>query len=234
MWPVYVPNILHGAAIVVNPLVLTLPQNRTMEDPSVTELQTKLDILQQIKALHAKLEIHPPAMPTSPILPGNGTPATPHVKNVKVPEGRYNMSLAEFRTFSTDCRSYLKLTNLTDAQVVLQLRLHMDSDLKRAIDTNYLDWDTKTVEEAIATVGEIVHQTSNPAVYIKEFDNMVQGANEPIQEFVTTLHSCAIDCSFTFPFHPTHDLTDYMIINCIRSGVSDKTLQQELFRNKQL
>ena len=158
------------------------------EDASVNELQTKLDILQQIKALHVELGIHPSTTPSTPTEPGNGTPGTPathHIKNVKVPEGRYNMSLAEFRTYSTDCRSYLKLTNLTDAKAVLQLHLNMDGDLKRAIDTNYLDWDTKTVEEAIAIVGEIVHQTSNPAVYIKEFDSMVQGTNEPIREFVT-------------------------------------------------
>ena len=167
--------------------------NPPVVDPTVEELQTKLDILQQIKTLHAQLGIHPPAAPAPTTLPGNPQPAMHHMKNVKVPEGRYNMSLAEFRTFSTDCRSYLKLTNLTDAQVVMQLRLHMDGDLKRAIDTNHLDWDRKTVEQAITTVGEIVNQTSNPAVYIKEFDSMVQGTDEPIREFVTSLRSCAID-----------------------------------------
>ena len=72
------------------------------------------------------------------------------VKNVKVPEGRYNMNSNEFRTFCKDCRDYKKLTQYTDEQVVLQIRLNMDSDLKRAIDVNFRDeWDAYPVEDAI-------------------------------------------------------------------------------------
>ena len=108
----------------------------------------------------------------------------------------------------------------------------MDGDLKRAIDTNYPDWGTKTVEKAIKTVREIVNQISNPAVYIKEFDSIVEGEKDSIQEFVTRLRSCAIDCSFTCPYDEGHDLTDYMIINRICCSVFDKTLQQELLQKQ--
>ena len=202
-------------------------------DVTVEQLREKLAVLQQIQALQVQIGLAPQtAVATTE--PTTTTPATqPHVKNVKVPEGRYNMSQSEFRTYATDCRSYFQLTGLTDAQVVLQLRLNMDSDLKRAIDTNYPEWNTQTVEEAINTVKEIVKQTSNPAVYIKEFDNIVEGENESIREFITRLRSCAIDCSFTCPYEPSHDLTDYMIINRIRSGVFDKTLQQELLQKQE-
>ena len=69
------------------------------------------------------------------------------VKNVKVPEGRHDMNPNEFRTFSKDCRDYKKLTKYSDEQIVLQVRLNMDTELKRAIDVNIKDaWDAYTVE----------------------------------------------------------------------------------------
>ena len=130
------------------------------------------------------------------------------VRQVKVPEGRHDMSLAEFRTYSKDCKDYAFLTQYSDQQVVLQMRLHMDVDLKRAIDTNYCDvWDSYTVEDAIKAVGSIVNEISNPAVYRKEFDNMEQPGDEPIREFVVRLKTCAIDCNFVCPYEETHDLT---------------------------
>ena len=205
----------------------------TEAEAELTALQQKLAILQQIKDLQAQVGMVPTPS-TAATATSSSTPATHQArpKNVKVPEGRYHMSLADFRTFSTDCTTYQQLTGLSDQQIVLQLRLHMDADLKRAIDTNYPDWSTKTVNQAITIVGEIVRQTSNPAVYRKEFDSMVEAGDESIREFVTRLRSCAIDCSFTCPFDNTHDLTDYMIINRIRSAVSDKTLQQELLQKQ--
>ena len=58
-------------------------------------------------------------------------------------------------------------TNYTDAQVVLQMRLNMDSDLKCAIDTNFHDqWSAFNVSDAVKAVGSII----NPVVYRKEFD----------------------------------------------------------------
>ena len=45
------------------------------------------------------------------------------VRQVKVPDGHYNMNLSEYRTYCKDCRDYKTLTNYTDNQVVLQMRL---------------------------------------------------------------------------------------------------------------
>ena len=61
----------------------------------------------------------------------------------------------------------------------------MDADLKRIVDTNYPEWDTLTVEEAVNAVGEIVRESSNPVVYRKQFNEFVQLKDEPIQEFVS-------------------------------------------------
>ena len=147
------------------------------------------------------------------------------VRQVKVPDGHYNIYLSEYRTYCKDCRDYKTLTNYTDNQVVLQMRL------KRALDTNYsTSWDSSTLEEAIKTVRKIANHISNPAVNRKEFDSLYQSQDEPIREFITRLRSCAIDCNFTCPYIKDHDLNDYHIINRIRCGIFDKSLQQELLQ----
>ena len=79
------------------------------------------------------------------------------VKQVKVPEGRYDMTLGEFRTFEKDCHDYKTLTQYNDAQIVLQLRMNMDSQLKSAIDVNYrTEWDKFTLKQAIAAIGKLI------------------------------------------------------------------------------
>ena len=179
-------------------------------DAELTNLREKLALLQQIQALQGRVG-------------ATTTAAVP--KNVKVPEGRYNMSLSEYKTYSRDCTDYRTLTNQTDNQIVLQMRLGCDGDLKRAIDTNYPDWSTFTLEQAVKTVGEIVNQMSNCAVYRKTFHNMSQGEDETIREFTTRLRSCAADCAFVCPYDGTHDLTDYHIIEQVRGAVFDVRLQ---------
>ena len=100
------------------------------------------------------------------------------------------------------------MTQFTNEQVVLQMRLNMDLDLKRAIDINYKDtWNELTVDGAITAVGNIVNVISNPVVHRKEFDNMEQNSNESIKEFITRLKLCFADCNFVCPFNEHHDLT---------------------------
>ena len=106
----------------------------------------------------------------------------------------------------------------------------MDSDLKRIIDTNHPEWDTLSVEQAVGVVGHIVTEVSNPAVYRKRFDQILQKRDETIQEFVTNLRMCAMDCAFVCPFDQSHELTDYHIVNRIRTGVYDETLQHEILQ----
>ena len=202
-----------------------LPEQRDgqMQGDSVEELRTKLALLTQIAQLQTAVGYTPPAV------------AAPHPRsaipqNIKVPEGRYNMALSEFRTYSKDCLDYKTLTGYTDNQIVLQMRLNMDGDLEQSIDTNYISWGNNTVEEAIRIVGEIVNQISNCAVYRKAFHNMSQAENETIREFATRLCSCAADCSFICPYDDNHDLTDYHLFDRIRSGVYDTHLQQELLQ----
>ena len=96
----------------------------------------------------------------------NNTTATPVsiVKNVKVPEGHLEMNPNEFRTYSKDCRDYKKLTGYSDAQIVLQIRMNMDSDLKRAVDVNFKDeWDGYgSVEVAIKKIGTLLNPRTIP------------------------------------------------------------------------
>ena len=92
------------------------------------------------------------------------------------------MNANEFRTFRKGCIDYQRLTNYTNKQVVLQVRMNMDTNLKQAIATNYTDsWDNFTVEQAMAAVGTIVKQVSNPVVYRKEVDGLCQNEGESIK-----------------------------------------------------
>ena len=110
------------------------------------------------------------------------------------------------------------------------MRLHMDNELKRALDTNFItSWDTFTVNQAVEAIGQIMNRISNPVVYRKEFDGIEQREHESIVEFITRLKTCALDCNFVCPFDENHDLTEYHLINRIRSGVIYKKMQQELF-----
>ena len=187
----------------------------------ITELREKLRLLKEIQNVQS--QIHPDEH-------RNGPSQTQLVMCVKPPEGSYTMSPANYHTYKKDCIAYQELTNLTDHQVVLQLRLSMDTDLKIIIDTNFPQWDTMTVTDAIKTVGEIVKVSSNPVVYRKHFHELVQLRDEPIQGFVTKLRACAIDCAFVCPYNETHDLTDDHIINRILTGIYDQMLQQEILQ----
>ena len=138
-------------------------------------LREKLEIMRQIQQLQHDIGLAPP--PTRSTQVSSAIP-----KNIKVPEGRYNMSLAEFRTYKRDCIDYKTLTGYNDNIVVIQMRLNMDSDLKQSVDTNYPDWGTLTVEDAVKTIGEIVNQMSNIAVYRKTFHEMVQTETEILFE----------------------------------------------------
>ena len=83
----------------------------------VETLRQKLTLLQQIETLQVRL---------------NNPSGTKPAMYVKVPEGRYNMSPTEYRTYVNDCLSYHELTRMTDHEIVLQLRLNMDGGFKES------------------------------------------------------------------------------------------------------
>lgn len=195
------------------------------ESAEITELRTKLSLLKEIQAVQSQIQPQVLVPRTA-----DDPPRTQPVMRTKVPEGSYTMNVAEFRSYRKDIEAYKDLTKLTDRQIVLQIRLSMDADLKRIVDTNYPEWDTLTVEEAINAVGDIVKESSNPVVYRKQFNELIQLKDEPIQEFVTKLRACAIDCAFVCPYDEDHDLTDYHIKNRIMTGIYDDTLQQEILQ----
>ena len=157
-----------------NPLQSVNPadgiQPATGNVDKLTQLREKLALMQQINDLQTQqLQTNTMAIP---------------VNNVKVPEGRYTMSLSDLKMYTRDCFDYQTLINYTDRQLVLQMRMNMDSDLKRTIDANHPDWRDKTVGEAVQIVNDIIKHSSNPTVYRKEFDNIMQESNETICEFV--------------------------------------------------
>ena len=56
----------------------------------------------------------------------------------------------------------------------------------------------------------------------------------PVDNTQTVGFTSASDCDFVCPFDETHSLTEYHVINRIRSGVSDHVLQQELLQKSQI
>ena len=190
-------------------------ENLTASNDEVENLRQKLELLRQIQALNA--ETNTP----------HGTKPAMHVR---VPEGSYDMSPTEYRTYMKDCKSYLTLTQLSGHDVVLQIRMNMDSGLKRIIDTNYPQWEQNTVDEALKIVGSIVHEVSNPAVYRHKFNQMIQCKGETVREFITKLRICSLDCNSVCPYDDQHNLIDYHLINRIHTGVYDSTLQREILQ----
>ena len=142
------------------------------------------------------------------------------------------MNSHELRTHTKDCNDFKKLNACTDEQAVLQMRMNMEEPLKQAIDAKYAHkWDAFIVKEALDAVGTILKRTTNPVVFRKQFDGMVQSKSESVKEFITRLKICAADCNFVCPFETTHNLTEYHLINRVRSGVANNKLQQELLQN---
>jgi hypothetical protein len=197
------------------------------DSPEIVELQKKLALLKEIQAVQAQIGQPSAAVVAAPTVnPSRTLPAM----RTEAPEGSAMMNVAEFRSYKKDVAAYRTLSNCTDHQIVLQLRLRMDADLKRIIDTNHPEWDTLTVEDAVGVVGKIVQETSNPVVYRKRFNEITQQKDEKVQDFLTKLRACAIDCAFVCPYDNTHDLTDYHILNRVMTGIYDDTLQQEVLQ----
>ena len=192
-------------------------------------MQKQLDDMQ--KLLSTQLQIIQLSQAASNNLNHQAPQAASTVKRIDTPSARYDMSAHEFRTYKKDCIDFKKLTGYSDEQTVLQMRIRMDTTLKQAVDANYLDtWDTSTVEEALEKIEALLQKVSNPVVHRKTFDELTQNNSERFTEFITRLKICATDCDFVCPFEPTHNLTEYHLINRIRSGIRDKTLQQELLQ----
>ena len=76
-----------------------------------TSVQKQLLQLSQIMETHLKSTLSPPSMYRAT-----------EFKNIKAPEGRYDMTASEFRTYTKDCQDYKSLTNCEDKQLVIQMR----------------------------------------------------------------------------------------------------------------
>ena len=208
------------------------------EDAKLQQMQAMQKMMEtQLEMMKIQMQqqtLNPPQQPTTN---NDGAMAAPAaiVKNIKVPEGKHDMNPNEFRTFSKDCRDYKKLTKYSDEQIVLQIRLNMDTELKRAIDVNIKDaWDAFDVEKAIETIGTLLKcKHASSVVYRKEFDRLTQHEGEDFKSFLTRLKACAADCDFTCPHDENHCLIEYHIINKIRSGIFDTALQQELLQKSE-
>ena len=227
-----------------DPAIIKQPSNhpaiqQSSSNPAI--MQKQIDDMQKLLATQLQI-MQLQTQQSSSASSSSGINQTPnhnesmamHLKNVKIPNGRYDMNSNEFRTYKKDCVDYKKLTHCTDEQVVLQMRMSMDHDLKQAIDANYKDtWDNCSVDDALSKVEALLRKISTPVVHRKLFDGIIQHENESAKEFITKLKICAADCDFVCPYDNNHNLSEYHIINRIRSGILDKKLQQELLQQSE-
>ena len=202
-----------------------------MTDPA-TQATTPLTMEGMQQLLNTQLQIMQLAAnnqnQTAPVATAQ---AASTVRRIPTPAARYDMTSHEFRTYKKDCEDYKKLTGYSDEQTVLQMRINMDSALKQAVDANYSNtWDGLTVTDALKNIETLLKRVVNPVVHRKRFDELKQQGDERFTEFLTRMKMCAADCDFVCPFDPTHNLTEYHMINRIRSGIRDKKLQQELLQ----
>ena len=112
------------------------------------------------------------------------------------------MSPSDYHTYRKDVLTYQILTQYSDRQIVLQMRLHMDIDLKRSIDTNFGNqWDAFNVDDALDAIKTVVLLTSNVAVYRKEFDKCKNCGYNHIESAVCPASSKAcLNCGQTGHF----------------------------------
>ena len=76
---------------------------------------------------------------------------------------------------------YKKVTKYSDEEIVIQMRLSMNVDLKSAIDTHYGKiWNILFVDNAARIINELINHISYPAVYREVLDHMKQLKDEPI------------------------------------------------------
>ena len=208
-----------------------MSDDENKSDVATASLQQQMADLQKIVALQLQVMNEHTRAITDPSLRSTPTMGSQEVKHIKAPEGRYDMNSAEFRMYTKDCRDFRTLTRFTDEQIVLQMRLNMDTELKRAIDTNLgVRWNSLSVEDALSSIKSTIKHTSNSAVFRKDFGGMNQNNGESVREFITRLKSCALDCEYVCPFDDSHDLTEHHIVERVRCGISDKQLQQDLLQ----
>ena len=169
-----------------------------MTDGDPDAMQKQMENMQ--KLLDTQLQIITLSRNAAPPLPAPSSQAASTIKRLDAPTARYDMTSHEFRSYKKDCIDFQKLTNSTDIQVVLQMRINMDAPLKQAIDANYSEtWDNLTVKEALEKIETLLKRMTNPIVHRKEFDEMVQRETDSFTEFVTRLKVCAADFDFVCP-----------------------------------
>ena len=62
----------------------------------------------------------------------------------------------------------------SDEQMVLQMKITMDSTLKQAINANYGNmWDNFMAEVALEMIESLLRRVTNPLVHRKRFDKLI-------------------------------------------------------------
>ena len=163
----------------------------------------------------------PSSAPTSTRAPAGATPEKCDLE----------MSPSGFRTWRRSVEAWLQLANWQDKMAVLHIRLLCKPSLQTVLDARFTSrqWNALTPDGALDAIGRLVLRAENQAVRWSEFFSGKQAHSETVSAYVTRCGQDALDCGFACP-HCNGDLSDYVLLRKVVSGLSDSAMRQEVFR----
>lgn len=146
---------------------------------------------------------------------------------VKAPQLHADMTAQQFRKFRTDWDVFIKLTNLPEDKIHVQLYSNADDVIQTALISTYPDFFQIPSATILDKIESVVTQRANPMVHRIAFANLSQSENESIQSYVVRLRSSAKDCDFSCPDCKV-DISNTYIKDQFVCGVRNHMLQTDI------
>ena len=112
------------------------------------------------------------------------SPAT-HVKLTTKPPQLYSeMTPQQFRKFKIDWDVFIKMTNLSDTQMNIQLYNCAEQTVQSSIINTYPEFFNADPRKLLDMLEVLVTMKSNPIVHRISFSSIAQGDSEPVHDYL--------------------------------------------------
>ena len=203
---------------------------------SITEEQLQLILAESLKTALSAVGNQPPRSQ------GEDGGAKPRVKAPERPEIDLGCSETQWAFFNDEWELYQRRASLQPGHLTDELRACCSKELRKTLfdllgSTTLKSLGEKALLEKIRSVAVI---GKNKAVHRKEFYEIHQAPDEPVNRFVAKLRAKAERCNFTQPCsnndcEQLNNYGDEMVKDQMVCGLHDKDIQQEvLAKDKQL
>ena len=112
------------------------------------------------------------------------------------PEFYYQMSQASWRTTVANWGIYCEALRIPPSEVATKLYLCCDQQLQTTLLTKCLQLTASSGDSILEMIHDITCRDAIPAVFHRQFDNIIQQVGENIQNFAVLLEQMALDCEF--------------------------------------